>query len=523
MRNSLTVTAALACVLSLAACGGGSAGSSPGETQFKADTNATLTFMDSAPNSSLDPASVANDSSFSQAALYAIYDRLLGFDNKGNVVPQLATKWEYAKGDLSTIDLTLREGVTFQDGTVFDAQAVKSNLERSKSLGAQDAGKTVRGAAAEIAAVEVPDAVHVMIKLKSPDGGFLYDLASQLGMMISPKSLDGSSGVNLKPIGAGPFSVTDFQPTNTTSMARYDKYWDGTKGRPAKLVVKYVIDSNTRLNAVRSGQATVALATPSQVGTAKSSGLDTIVNPTASRWTIYLNTSNKLKDPRVRQALMYAVDRKSIAKALTFDTGKPTVQLIPDGTPGHVDGAESMYPYDPAKAKSLLADAGFTNGLSLDYILLKSPEYSQLTDVLKQEFAAVGVKLNVTTIDISQAGVFTSGTQGDMLLARWGGRADQLSTLDIVVGPKGTYAPAGAVSKTLANDLAKAATFAVGAPDRSTAIMAANTEAIKQAATIPIITRANIYTFKKGCISGLDEYLASGSNDWRAVTVGQGC
>lgn len=522
MRKSLTAITALVCALSLAACGGGK--SSPGGTDATApDKNATLTFLDSAPNSSLDPAAVANDSSFSQAVLYAIYDRLIGFDAKGDFIPQLATKWAYADGDLSTLTLTLRTGVKFQDGTPFDADAVKANLERSMSLGAEDAGKTLLGAASKIKSVEASDPTTVVIKLAGPDGGFLFNLGTQMGMMISPKSLDGATGIDLKPIGAGPFTLTDFKPTNTTTMKRNDDYWDGPKDRPAKMVVKYVVDTNTRLNAVRSGEATVSLLTPSQVAAAKSAGLESVVNPTASRWNIYLNTSRQLKDPLVRQALMHAIDRKAIAKALSFNTGEPTVQLIPEGAPGHVDGAESAYPYDPAKAKALLKEAGFDNGLTLDYILLNSPEYSQLTDVLQQQFLAVGVTVKITSLDISQAGVFNSGKQGDMMLARWGGRADQLETLDVVVGPGGSYAPGGAVSTILSDALEAAAGFEVGEPERDVAIKAANQEAIDQAATVPVMTRANIYSFKPGCIGGLKQYLASGSNDWRDVTVGAGC
>lgn len=502
----------------LAACSGG--GTSGGSQAKEADPSATLTFFDSAPNPNLDPTDPINDSSFSQATLFAVYDRLVGFDPDGVPEPQLATEWSYSD-DLKTVTLKLREGVTFHDGEPFDAAAVKANLERSKKVG-DAAGNTVKAAAAEIDSVETPDDLTAVIHLNTPDGGFVYSLGTQIGMMLSPAVLDGSTGLDLQPIGAGPYKVDEFKPSDTTTFSRYDDYWDGKEDRPAKLVVKYVVDANTRLNAARSGEATVSLVTPAQVSGAEAGGLETIVNPTASQWTYYLNTSRALKDVRVRQALMYAIDRDTIAEALSFNTGQPTVQLIPEGAPGHVDGAEKQYPYDPEKAKALLEEAGHADGLTLNYILLNSPEYSQITDVIQQQLGEVGIDLKITQVDIAQASMFMQGT-GDIMLARWGGRADQLATLKTVVGTGGTYAPAGAVSQELDDALAKAESFSFEEPGRADWLTTANQEVIDQAANVPVMTRSNIYAFKDGCIDGLTKYLAAGSNDWRDVTVGSGC
>lgn len=511
---------AMAVLLATAACGG-NAVPSTGEKRSP-DPTANLVFLDAAPNPDLDPASTLSDSSFSQAVLYAIYDRLLGFEPDGSLKEGLAVKYGFTDKRFTTFNLTLRPGVTFQDGELLDAQAVKANLERSKSLG-KKAGKTVAAAAANIVSVTAVDQNTVKISLSKPDGGLPYALASQLGMMISPKSLDGSSGIDLKPVGAGPYAVTSFKPNDTTKMKRFDDFWDGAKNRPATFTVKYVVDDQTRLNALRSGQATVALLSPRQIAGAKQAGLKTQINNTSSMWVIYENTSKALKDVKVRQALMHAIDRKSISMALSFGTGQPSAQLLPKGSAGAVADADKQYPYDPAKAKTLLSEAGHPNGLALSFVLLNSPEYSQIAEALQQQFAQVGVTINFTTLDISQAGQYMSGKTGDLMMARWGGRADPLKTLEIVVGPTGTYDPAGAVTTKLSDLIGVAAGYAADDPARAAAIQAANKEAVDQAASIPIMTRANIYSFSPGCIEGLDEYLASGSNDWRNVTVATGC
>jgi peptide/nickel transport system substrate-binding protein len=208
-------------VVSLAACSGGSSG---GSAAKEADPNETLTFIDSAPNPNLDPTDPLNDSSFSQATLFAVYDRLVGFDADGVPEPQLATEWSYSK-DLKTVTLKLREGVTFHDGEPFNAAAVKANLERSKEVG-DAAGATVKAAAAEVESVETPDDLTAVVHLNTPDGGFVYSLGTQIGMMLSPAVLDGSTGLDLKPVGAGPYKVDDFKPSDTTTFSRYDDYWD---------------------------------------------------------------------------------------------------------------------------------------------------------------------------------------------------------------------------------------------------------------------------------------------------------
>lgn len=518
MRSRLITALALLCVMATAACSGGGVG-----TGSEPDSDGTITFLDvnPQPNGTMDPRTAKNDSGPSQAPLYAVFDRLIGFDEKGTPVPQLATDWALSD-DLTVVTLTLRDGVTFHDGAIFDAAAVKANLETAKTLDA-DVGSTLKTAASQIVSVETPSQTRVVITLAAPDGGFIYALGTQIGMMISPASLAGR-GLGMNAVGTGPFMLEDFTPNESTTLVRYDDYWGGTEGRPKRLVMKYVTDETTRLNAVRSGQATVVSLTPQQMATAEGAGLDVKINPSGSRWTMYLNTSGALENPLVRQALMYAIDRKSIAQALGFGTTDPTVQLIPKGQPGHVDGAEDNYPFAPDKARELLAEAGYPNGLTLGFLLLNLSDYTQMFDVVSQQLKDAGITLDVKTMDVSQSlPAFQDGSGGDIWMVRWGGRADPLQTLEIVVGPDGTYTPGGVVNEELQKALAAVSSFSADDPARAEALEEANRITIDSAATIPIIDRPIIYAYKEGCISGLEPYLASSANDWRDVTVGVGC
>lgn len=518
MRSRLLTALTLIGLLTITACNGGG-----GATSSTFDPEGTITVLDvnPQPNGTMDPRTAKNDSGPSQSPLYAVYDRLIGFDEAGTPIPQLATDWTYSD-DLTVVTLTLREGVTFHDGAVFDSAAVKANLELAKTLDS-DVGSTLRAAAAQIVSVDTPSPTEVAITLRAPDGGFVYALGTQIGMMISPAAL-GRHGLEMQAVGTGPFVLEDFAPNETTTLVRYDDYWAGVENRPKRLVMKYVTDETTRLNAVRSGEATVASLTPQQIATAEGAGLEVKINPSGSRWTMYLNTSGVLDEPLVRQALMYAIDRESIADALGFGTTEPTVQLIPSGQPGHIDGAEEDYPYSPDRARELLAEAGYPNGLTLGFLLLNLSDYTQMFDVVSQQLKDVGITLDVKTMDISQSlPAFQDGSGGDIWMVRWGGRADPLQTLEIVVGPGGTYTPGGVVSEKLAEALEAVSGFSVADPARTEALEEANRLTIESAATIPIIDRPIIYAYKKGCISGLEPYLASSANDWRDVTVGTGC
>ena len=517
MRTKLIVLIAAGAML-LSGCGGGTSGET-GDA-LKPDRNANLVYLDSAGNLNLDPASTQSDSSFSQSVLYALYERLLTMNGDGEIQPGLATEWGFVDESLTKFELTLRKDVTFHDGAKLTADVVKANLERSKAHPAP--GPSVKDGAQNISSVEVVDDSKIVVSLVEPDSGVAFRFATQLGMMLSPNSLDGSHGVDLKAVGAGPYSVKSFNPNDTTVMERFDDFWDGPGDRPASFTVKYVADDQTRMNALKSGQANVSLISARQMSDAESGGLDVKVNPTSSSWVMYLNTGGPLNDLRVRQAMMYAIDREALAKALSFGTGKATTQIFSSDTPYFSPDAEK-YEYSPDKAKKLLTEAGLTDGVTISWLLLNTPEYKQLAEAIQAQLDEVGIKVNFTTVDVSQIGQFISGSGGDVMMARWGGRADPLQALEVLVGEDATYAPAGVISPKLADSIAKIAGYADSDPARVTAVKAASKEVTDQVATLPVMTRANIFAYKPGCIQNLEPYLGSGSPDWRDVVVGANC
>ena len=489
-----------------------------------ANTRAALIFHDASGNQSLDPAETQSTSGLAQLPLIAIYDSLTGHDGAGNLIPRLATAWNY-NTDLTVFTLTLRQGVTFHDGTAFNAAAVAANLERSKQLGSR-AGTSIADTVSRIKSVEVLDEHMIRLHLTGPNGQMPYLLAAQGGMMISPAALmEGAYGGTLKPIGAGPYRVRVFDAAVRTVTDRFDQYWDGIEGRPAAMEHHFVPEAAARLNALRSGQINLALIDPRQIADAKAAGLTVLVAEKNSMWDIYPNASRPpLNDVRVRQALMHALDRPAIADALGHGAAKPTVQLYTAASPLYDPALETLYPHDPAKARALLAEAGYKDGVDITWLLLNTSEYRLLAQAIQAMTAEAGIRLTFDVVDVSQYVQFRKPPgRGDIFMGRWGGRGDPLQTFQEVGGTGGSVNAGGAVTPEIDALLAKARLKDAADPERTDILRRVSRIMTEQVAHVPVMTRSNIYAFRPGCILGLTPYLPTGSDRINDVRIAAGC
>jgi peptide/nickel transport system substrate-binding protein len=496
-----------------------------GNAAGDANPNAALIYFDAAGNETLDPAEPQNNSTFSHEVLLAVFDTLIQLKADGTPIPGLAESWT-RNADLTEITLKLRPNVTFHDGAPFNADAVKRNLERSIALGKR-AGATMSETVAAIEAIETPDPLTVRLKLKAPSGQIEYWLAANAGMMLSPAALGdaGAMGNGVKPIGAGPYKVKSFEPNVRTVMTRNDSYWGGTTGRPASFEHHYVPDGRARLNALRSGQANIALIDPRQIQEAKGAGLQVQVNEKNAIWDIYPNTKKAhLDDIRVRRAIMHALDREALAEALGFGSARPTQQFFAAASPFFVPALQNRYPYDPDKAKALLAEAGLKDGLDINMLLLNNSEYRQLAEAVQAMLAEVNIRVKFDVVDVSQFPLFfRQPPRGDILMARYAGRSDPLQSLFELAGTGGSYAPGGAVAPVIDELIGKLKRMPATDPARVPMFQALAKEINENVATLPIITRANVYAYRPGCIIGLESYLSAGDDKFNDVRVGAKC
>ncbi len=342
--------------LALAGCSGTS---SPSATKA---TGGTLTIGALADVKSFDPAQahIGHYLQYDQP----VYDSLLRRKPDGTLVPMLATEWSY--DDSKThLTLTLRSDVTFSDGTKLDADAVKVNLDRFRTGNGPDASTL-----AQVSDVAVKDATTVELTLKAPDPALLDYLGNADGFIASPKAIDGGK-IATEPVGSGPYTL-DKSATVAGSSYTFVKrsgYWDPSLQVYDKIVVKPITDSTAMLNALLSGQVNVALLTAKTEAQAKNAGLTEYKYATDWQGLLIYDRAGKtvpaLGDARVRQAINYAIDKKTLLSQVAKGLGTVTNQVFGPTTAAYDKSLDDSYPYDPKKAKALLAEAGYSGGFTV--------------------------------------------------------------------------------------------------------------------------------------------------------------
>ena len=193
-------------------------------------------------------------------------------------------------------------------------------------------------------------------------------------------------------------------------------------------------------------------------------------------------------------------------------------------SPFYVKDLENAYPYDPKKAKALLAEAGLKDGFDLTDLLLNNSEYRQMGEALQANFADVGIRMKFDVVDVSQFTQFyRPPTRADILMGRYGGRSDPIQTVHEIVGTGGSYAPGGVASPKIDELLGQARAMAAADPRRAGVMQALAREISASVATMPMVTRSNVYAYKPGCVLNLEPYLPSGDDRFNDVHISSGC
>jgi peptide/nickel transport system substrate-binding protein len=387
MRRSVRVLSGLLVLVALGGCDG-AAGSS-------AEKGGILTLATAVDINSFAPAD-SRDAHYVQF-YQPVYDSLIRIAPDGSYQPMLATAWQYdaARTDLH---LTLRSGVSFTDGTPFDGNAVKANLEAV----ARGTG-TSAPAFASIKDITVSDQTGVDLRLSRPDPGLIRQLGLPGGMMASPKVV-GTDALKTTPVGTGPYTLDAKATTRTVqyTYVRNPKYWDAGAYPYDKIVLKPILDGTARLNAIRSGQVDGGIGDATTIATAKGAGLKVLQSAGPGFQGLFIfdragKIVPQLADVRVRQAINYAIDPKAILGTLSDGKGTLTGQVFNPKSNGWDDSLNGTYAYDPAKAKALLAQAG--GGFTMS---MPVPVYPNLQPLLTQQLAAVDIRINWVNVPNAQ-------------------------------------------------------------------------------------------------------------------------
>ncbi|BAJ75003.1 ABC-type dipeptide transport system, periplasmic component [Microbacterium testaceum StLB037] len=385
-RWKATAALAVAAALVLTGCSGGGSGS---EGSGSAD-RLTLTAIASPTSYDIGAgAEYGNRSPFFQA----VFDTLLQKDSKGEIQPWLATAWEY-NDDKTVLTLTLKDGVTFTDGTPLDASAVVASLERFRD-GTSPQAATLAGK--EFAAV---DATTVTITQTAPDPSLVNLLSIAPGLIEAPSSF-GNADVATNPIGSGPYILdTASSVTGTTyNYTANPDYWNKDAVKYQNLTINVLEDPTATLNAIRAGEANGAkIADNNTISEVEGAGWTIESNELDFQGLLLLDRAGtmapQLADVKVRQAINMAFDREALLQSLQTGYGTVTEQVFPKTSVAYDESLDSTYPYDPAAAKKLLADAGYPNGFTLN--MMSTPAFQQTFDLVAQQLSDIGITVNYT-------------------------------------------------------------------------------------------------------------------------------
>ncbi|MEI2265199.1 glutathione ABC transporter substrate-binding protein GsiB [Erwinia sp. CGal63] len=342
----------------------------------------------------------ANDT-LSQAVAKSFYQGLFGFDKEMKRVNVLAESFDASKDGL-TYTIKLRSGVKFQDGTDFNAEAVKVNLDRASN---PDNHLKRYNLFKSVATTEVIDPTTVKITLKEPFSAFINTLASPAAAMISPTALKKyGKEIGFHPVGTGPYELETWNQTDFVKVKKFAGYWKQGYPKLDSITWRPVVDNNTRAAMLQTGEANLAFPIPYEQAKLleKNSKLDLVASPSIMQRYISFNVTQKPFDnPKVREAVNYAINRQALVKVAFAGYAEPATGIVPPS----IQYAQS-YPapeYNPAKARELLKEAGYPNGFSTT--LWSSHNHSTAQKVLQftqQQLAQVGIKVKVTAMDAGQ-------------------------------------------------------------------------------------------------------------------------
>lgn len=475
--KKLAVLTSGAALLALTACGG--AGSGSGDD--------TLTFASTFAHTTLDPDLLP----LVHMAMYTapMYDSLTHLSSDETVEPRLSTEWTSGSDEQGPfLDLTLREGLVFEDGTPFTSATVAANITRSQELD----GST---SAPALAGVTVEEVNPTLARLRNEEGvGALPRiLAGPAGMMISDQAISEAVDLTANPAGIGAFRLETNQPNRVVYTATPD-YWDEGAAAVETLEISYLAD-DAKLNAVRSGEIDITLLPEEMVATAETSGYIVDRSLGGENYTFSLNTSMApFDDPRVREAANMSINRTEICEGVLDGSCEPTGQFMSAGTTAYDENLGlSHFPFDVDRARQLVADAG-AEGAGVDIVTVAgNQDFEQLATVLQHQLQEIGLSANVLPLAPPQV-VSRFAVEQNVAIAfgATGNAFDPSESLQRYVLPGGLYNPGGYSDEAI-NEAAARALLETDQSTRTDIYREISGMVQPDSLLIPVLTPENAY------------------------------
>jgi glutathione transport system substrate-binding protein len=384
----------------------------------------TLSVLQAEAPRSMDPGD--HTASVTATVLDPMYEGLAAHQEDGKIIPVLATEWS-SNPEGTVWTFKLRPGVTFQDGTPFNAEAVAHSFERflDPKRGLAAAGRIN----AVIASVKAVDDMTAEFTLKAPYAGFLELMTTNTAKIVSEKA-DEAGTLDTVPVGTGKFKFVEWKSGEYVLEAKNDAYW-GDKAKVDQIKFTWSGEASVLSMSVQSGDTDVIYPLQPTYAPAVQANADLKLSNTPGSVMYWMSINVKLKpldDVRVRQALNFATDRNALVTALLRGFGDPANSPLAPTNPNY-DKSLATYTYDPEKAKALLAEAGFPNGFTMTTAVAQRD--APIAEALQGMWAKVGVTLDIRN---QESGVWSKAAFADPA----GKEADGLNS-SIASWSSGTY------------------------------------------------------------------------------------
>ncbi len=441
--------------------------------------------------SRLDP--FTGNSAVDQTVMWSMFDTLVDFDQNMKPRPGLA-KWHYP--DQKTLVFELFPNITFHDGTPCDAAAVKWNLDRAMTF----KRSVVKPDLVSVASIEVTGPLTVALHLKQPDTAIPLMFSDRPGMMSSPKAVEAlGDDYDRNPCGTGQFKFVSWADGDRVIVTRNENYWKKSLPYLDGITFRIMTDYSAGARAVAAGENDFMFLVPPRLMNVmkRDANVNVVRYPSMRIMNIHFNRSRKsLKDVRVRKAINYAIDRVGFTRVTTEGTGDVVSSLIPPQHWANDPTYKNPYPYDPDKAKALLKEAGYGNGLELGMVILPDAEYRKRADIVMDNLSKAGIKINLMPVQQSN-NTFIDRQQGDLYLVAWPGRPELTQTYFQLFSKDSYYNVAHDTPLENIEELINATRLSENLDERRKAFSALTRAEREYAIYTPICAEQVVYAWRK--------------------------
>lgn len=403
LRSAAASLLAVALLATACSAGSGSGTGATGSGGTAADDSVTVGLV--AEPASLDFGST-DGAAIPQALLYNVYEGLVKLDQDGKIVPGLATSWEVSD-DRKTYTFKLVDKAKFTNGQPFTATDAAYSINRVK----KDWTVSLKAAMDVVQSAEAVDPTTLKVTLSRPSNDWLFRMTTRIGAMMSESAV---STIATKPVGTGPYTFQTWKRGDSITFSRNESYW-GTKPHFKTVTLKYFKDPTALNNALLTRTINVIGTVQAPESLKQFEGNDkyqVIEGTTNGEVVLSFNNSRKpLSDKKVRQAVRYAIDHKALLDTCWAGRGKLIGSMVPPTDPWYED-LTGMYPYDQAKAKTLLKEAG-AEGATLRLRIPTLPYAVACGTVVKSQLEQAGLKVQLDQLEFPAAWLSTVFTNAD--------------------------------------------------------------------------------------------------------------